>query len=68
MVMRSAGDPQSLLQPVEGVISELDPGLPLLQTNTMEDARSGSLARERVLATLLLAFAAVGGVLSIVGV
>jgi len=68
IVMRSGTEPQSLIPAVEGIISELDPAMPLLAATTMEDARTRSLARERFLATLLLAFAGVGAMLSIVGV
>jgi ABC-type antimicrobial peptide transport system permease subunit len=53
---------------VEGIVSELDPAMPLLRAITMDDAKSQSLARERFLATLFLVFASVGVVLSIVGV
>jgi putative ABC transport system permease protein len=68
VVIRTATDPQLLVPAVEGVISELDPGMPVLAAVTMDDAKSRSLARERFLATLLLAFASVGALLSIVGV
>jgi len=68
IVMRSGAEPRSLIPAVEGIISELDPAMPLLAATTMEDARTRSLARERFLATLLLAFAGVGAMLSIVGV
>jgi predicted permease len=68
VVIRTATDPQLLVPAVEGVISGLDPGMPVLAAVTMDDAKSRSLARERFLATMLLAFAGVGVLLSIVGV
>jgi putative ABC transport system permease protein len=68
VVVQASTDPRSLLPAIEGAISDLDPGMPVLAAITMNEAKSRSLARERFLATLLLAFAGVGGLLSIVGV
>lgn len=68
MVVRSPDASGSLLPAIERVIAELDPGLAVLASTTMDEARSQSLARERFMATLLLAFASAGALLSIVGV
>jgi putative ABC transport system permease protein len=68
LVVRSTGDPALLVPTIERLVTDLDPAMPLLATTTLEDARSGSLARERFLAILLLAFAVVGALLAIVGV
>ncbi len=68
MVVRSAEASRSLLPSIERVIAGLDPALAVLASTTMEEARSRSLARERFMATLLLAFASAGALLSIVGV
>ena len=68
VVVRTQGDAMALLPTIQRAVAELDPALPLLATTTMDDARARSLARERFMATLLLAFATVGALLSIVGV
>jgi putative ABC transport system permease protein len=68
VLLRTKGDPAALTPAVRGVLRELDPTLTLLDVSTMERLRGQSLARARFLTTLLLAFAGIGLVLSVVGV
>ncbi len=68
LTVRGGSDPTAMLPAVRRVIAELDPALALLSVTTMDEVRARSLARERFLATLLMAFAAVGALLAIVGV
>jgi putative ABC transport system permease protein len=68
LLLRTKGDPAALTPAVRGVLRDLDPTLTLLDVATMERLRDESLARARFLTTLLLAFAAIGLALSVVGV
>jgi putative ABC transport system permease protein len=68
LLLRTAGDPLALSAPVRQIVHELDPSLAIVSSQTMLAVRARSLARARFLTTLLLAFAVVGLVLSIVGV
>lgn len=68
LLLRARGDPAALTAGVRAVVHDLDPTLALLQVNTMDQLRESSLARIRFLTTLLLAFAAIGLALSVVGV
>lgn len=68
IAVRTSTEPRALLPGVRRVISQMDPALALLSVTTAEEIRVRSLARERFLATLLMAFAVVGAVLAIIGV
>lgn len=68
VLVRTNGDPSALTPALRRIVRELDPTLTLLEVTTMERLRDESLARARFLTTLLLAFAAIGLVLSVVGV
>jgi putative ABC transport system permease protein len=60
-------DPVRIAAPLRRVVAELDPALPIHALRTMAEVRSASLARQRFVMTLLVAFAAVGLVLAVVG-
>jgi predicted permease len=68
LLLRTSGDPAALAPSVRGVLRDLDPSLALVAVNTMDTLMSKSLARARFLTMLLLAFAVIGLVLSLVGV
>lgn len=68
LLLRTNGDAASLTGPVRALIHDLDPTLAPFRVETMESLRDASLARMRFLTTLLLAFALIGLVLSVVGV
>lgn len=68
VLMRTKGDPAALTPTLRAVLRDLDPTLTLLEVTTMEHLRDESLARARFLTTLLLGFAVIGLVLSVVGV
>ena len=68
VLLRTNGDPSALTPALRGVLRDLDPTLTLLDVSTMERLRDESLARARFLTMLLLAFAVIGVVLSVVGV
>lgn len=62
------GDPARLVPAVGSIINDVDPHLPLFGATAMEDLVADSMARDRFLMLLLLTFAAVAVVLSLVGV
>jgi putative ABC transport system permease protein len=68
LLVRSAADPSALGVSLRGVLHDLDPSLVLRSVRTMDSIREASLARAVFLTTLLLMFAMIGLVLSVVGV
>lgn len=68
LAVRTAGEPAGLTGAIRRVAAELDPALPLAEFRTMEQVASASMARPRLMMTLLAAFAAVALVLGAVGV
>ncbi len=68
LMLRTGGDPAALTPAVRGIMRELDPTLALYSVKTMESVRDASLGRAVFLTTLLLMFAGIGLVLSVVGV
>jgi putative ABC transport system permease protein len=67
-LVRAAGDPLAVVALVRAAIRELDPTNALVLVRTMDDVIAASTARIRFLTTLMLAFALIGVVLSVVGV
>ena len=68
LVVRTRSNPAALAPAIRRIVAELDPKLAIAKMQTMETVRAESTGRERFLATLLLVFAVVGLVLSMVGV
>jgi putative ABC transport system permease protein len=68
VVLRTNGDPLSLLPGFKNALAQLDPILPVFASRSMESVRTDALTRERFLMLMLLTFAVVALVLSIVGV
>lgn len=67
--VRVAGDhPTRIVPAVRQIVRDLDAQLPLYYVAAMEDVVADSMARDRFLTLLLLAFAAVALVLALVGV
>jgi putative ABC transport system permease protein len=67
IVVRTALEPNAALRQIMEAVAALDPDLPLIAPRTLSDKLSGALARERLLATLLIAFAALAAALSAAG-
>ncbi len=67
VVVRTAGDPRSLISAVRSVIREVDPSLPVAQIKTMDDVMDSVRSRPRFLTTLLGFFSATALVLAAVG-
>ncbi len=67
-VVRTDGDPLSLVNGVARAVRSIDPELPLADVQTMEAVVDATLARPRTVAALLAAFAVMALVLAGVGV
>lgn len=68
LLLRGSGDVMSLAAPARSIIRELDPGNVMVINWPVEEQVAKSTARIRFLTTLMLAFACVGVLLSVVGV
>jgi putative ABC transport system permease protein len=68
LLVRTDLDPLSLANPVAAAVQAIDPDLPLGDVRTMEEVVDATLARPRVVAVLLTAFALLALVLAGVGV
>lgn len=68
LVVRTAGDPRTLVGAVREEIRALDKDLPPYNIKTMNDALYESLARERFTTLLLMVFAGLALVLASVGI
>jgi ABC-type antimicrobial peptide transport system permease subunit len=66
--MRTSGDPATISAAVRSEIRALDKGLPVLNTRTMNDVLSTSVAPRRTPMLLLSAFAAVALLLATIGI
>ena len=66
-VRADGGDPLALANIVRAVVQEVDRGLPITRVETMDAALADSIATERLLTSLLLAFAAVALVMAAAG-
>ncbi len=67
-VVRSARDPESLIQPLSDTILEIDPELPAYGAITLERQLEQTLQTRRVSMVLLVAFGALAAVLAAVGI
>jgi putative ABC transport system permease protein len=68
VLIRTSGDAAAVGPFLRMAVRELDPTLAILSLRTLEELRVASMAKARFLTTLLLVFAAIGLVLSVVGV
>jgi putative ABC transport system permease protein len=68
LVVRTADDPARLTTAIRATLHDLDPNLPMLRVQTLEDVVSGSIARPRFYALLLAFFAATALALAALGV
>ncbi|HTL05619.1 MAG TPA: ABC transporter permease, partial [Gemmatimonadales bacterium] len=68
VALRTGRTPLALVAPLKQVLAGVDPNLALSQVSTMEQRLAGTLARPRVNALLLAAFAATALVLAALGI
>ena len=67
-VVRTAGEPGALAAAVRQAVHEIDPTVPVAELQPLDVLLSRSLARPRLLTTLLSVFAVVGVLLMVAGV
>lgn len=68
LALRSEGAPAALTGTVRQAVRGLDPALPVAEVRVMEDVVSASLARPRLIASLLVGFSVLALVLAAVGI
>src|SRR5205814_2272725 len=68
LIVRTQGDPASVLPAVRQNLHDLDAAVPLSNAATMEELIDRSLQRPRSLSVLVAAFAAVALMLSLIGI
>jgi predicted permease len=68
ILVHTSGDPGALLEEVRAAVRTVDPSLALTDVTTLSALKAVATARTRVLLWLLLAFSAVGLLLSAVGI
>jgi putative ABC transport system permease protein len=67
-MLRTKGDPESLLPSARAVVSSLDKNLPLFSIETANDILQGEIASQRFNAALLTAFAVFAVLLAAIGI
>ena len=67
-MVRTAGDPSALVQPLNAAVARIDRDLPLFDVKTMEERLAGSLATARFNTLLLTLLGAIGLVLAATGI
>jgi putative ABC transport system permease protein len=68
LVIRTQGDPASMVGAIQGEMKSLDPDLPLYDIKTMEERLSESVAKRRFTLLLLGLFAAIALLLAAIGI
>lgn len=68
VLVRTAGDPLALVQPVRSVFRQIDPQLALYGVEPLSETVSNSIGKPRFIALILLLFGSVAIVLALVGV
>jgi predicted permease len=67
IVIRTRADPKSLVAPVRQALHEIDPLLPILRVDTVEEQLDDALAQERTIASLSLGFGSFAVLLACIG-
>ena len=68
VVMRTTGDPMSLMPTARVVIRSVDPSVPLVEPRRMTTLVSDSLAQPQFRSTLLVSFAGLAVLLAVIGI
>ena len=68
VLIRTAGEPESIMPAVRGVVSRLDPNLPIQRLSALERTLDASLSRRRFNTVLLTIFAGLAVVLAAAGI
>jgi predicted permease len=67
LAVRTRGEPAAAAPAIRAAIRSVDPQIPVTEIETVKDRLRAALARERLTAALLTAFAATAGLLTVVG-
>jgi predicted permease len=67
-VVRTAGEPEALVNTVRGVLREIDPLLPMYRVSTMQSVIDGRLAARRLPVMLMMGFGGLALLLASVGI
>lgn len=68
LVLKTDGDPRAFIAPMRDAVRDVDPRLPVAEIRTMTDVEGVALARPRLVAWLVSAFAALALLLATVGI
>jgi putative ABC transport system permease protein len=68
VVRTTADDPSQVVQTARGIVSTLDPMLPITHVQTMDEVVSASIGQPRLLSALTSVFGGLAGLLAMVGV
>jgi putative ABC transport system permease protein len=68
LVVKTAVDPKTLVQPVRATLQQVDPDQPLYEVRTMEERLAMSLETRRTPMVLLVSFGAIALVLAAIGI
>jgi putative ABC transport system permease protein len=67
LIIRSAGDPSALTQPIRDTVHRLAPSIPVYAVQTMEMLMDGAVARQRASMTIFAIFALIAVTLASIG-
>ena len=67
LVVRTAGDPETLVPAIREIVHQLDPNVPLSNVETMEDILHDSIARSYFRTRVLCGFAIIALLLAVIG-
>jgi len=68
VILRTKGDPETMIGPARNLVRDIDSSLPVAQVRTMDQVLSSAQARPRFLTLLLTMFSGVALVLAAVGI
>ncbi|MGD8322606.1 MAG: ABC transporter permease, partial [Gemmatimonadota bacterium] len=68
VVVRAETDPTSLMRPIEGILHEMDPSVPISRVRTMDQILDGAVGSQRFVMRLLTLFGLLALCLAVVGV
>jgi putative ABC transport system permease protein len=68
LLVRTPGEPRSLIDPVRGIVRQLDPALPVYNLQTMDEIISGTVTQPRFTMMLVSLFALLALLLAAVGI
>jgi len=67
LVVKTAGDPMSLVGPIRAEVRALDPNLPIANIRTMDEVVAASMSQPRLAGSVLLLFASLALLLAAIG-